>query len=42
MDDMCPVICLNPSHGKQKEGYDYSNIVKRDLDFIREAIPEVE
>lgn len=42
MDEMCPVICLNPSHGKQKEGYDYSNIVKRDLDFIREAIPEVE
>ncbi len=42
MDGVCEVICLNPSHGEQKEGYDYSDIVKRDLDFIRRAIPEVE
>ncbi|MFC1713575.1 TIM barrel protein [Candidatus Poribacteria bacterium] len=42
MDGVCEVICLNPSHGEQKEGYDYSNIVERDLDFIRGAIPEVE
>lgn len=42
MDGATEVICLNSSHGKAKEGYDYSNIVKRDLDFIRSAIPEVE
>lgn len=42
MDSVSPVICLNPSHGKPKEGYDYSNITKRDLDFIRKAIPEIE
>jgi len=42
MDGVSQVICLNPSHGKPKDGYDYSNIVKRDLDFIRRAIPEVE
>ena len=41
-DGVSPVICLNPSHGAAKEGYDYSNITKRDLDFIRGAIPEVE
>ena len=41
-DGVSPVICLNPSHGKAKEGYDYSNVTKRDLDFIRREIPEVE
>ncbi len=41
-DGVSPVICLNPSHGKVKEGYDYQNIVKRDLDFIRREIPEIE
>lgn len=41
MDGVCEAICLNPSHGEAKGGYDYSNIVKRDLDFIRRAIPEV-
>jgi len=40
-DGVSPVICLNSSHGKTKEGYDYSDITKRDLDFIREMIPEV-
>ena len=42
MDGVSQVICLNLSHGKAKEGYDYSNIAKRDLDFIRRAIPEVD
>ena len=40
-DGVSPVICLNSSHGKQKDGYDYSDITERDLDFIRSAIPEI-
>jgi len=42
MDGVSQVICLNPSHGKPKQGYDYTNITKRDLDFIRRAIPGME
>jgi hypothetical protein len=41
MDGVSDVICLNPSHGTRKEGYDYTHVAKRDLDFIRETIPEV-
>ncbi|MBM3210897.1 xylose isomerase [Candidatus Poribacteria bacterium] len=41
-DGISPVICLNPSHGKPKENYDYTNIVKRDLDFLRKSVPGVE
>lgn len=33
--DNCPVLCLNPSHGGSKEGYDYTNVTKRDFDFVR-------
>lgn len=40
-DGVSPVICLNPSHGKPKEGYDYSNLTERDLKFVRRNIPEV-
>ncbi|MCC7355773.1 MAG: sugar phosphate isomerase/epimerase [Anaerolineae bacterium] len=40
-DGVSPVICLNPPHGKPKEGYDYSDLVKRDLDFVRRVIPGV-
>ena len=42
IDGGCQVICLNASHGRPKEGYDYSNITKRDLDFVRRIISEVE
>lgn len=35
-DGVSPVICLNPSqHGENKPGYDYDNLVKRDVDFLR-------
>jgi hypothetical protein len=34
-DGVTPVICLNPSHGEVKPGYNYENIVKRDLDFMK-------
>lgn len=37
-DGISPIICLNPSHGKAKEGYDYSDIVRRDLQFARKII----
>ena len=42
MDGVAPVICLNGSHGEAKAGYDYNNMTKRDLDFIRRAIPEID
>lgn len=42
MDEVSQVICLNGSHGEAKTGYDYNNITKRDLDFIRRAIPEID
>lgn len=35
LDGVSPVICLNPSHGEQKPGYDYSKIVERDLAYVR-------
>ncbi len=41
-DGMSPVICLNPSHGEAREGYDYDDIVKRDIDFLRRELPGVE
>ena len=40
-DGATPVICLNGSHGEKKEGYDYTDIVQRDMDFIRRTIPEI-
>jgi len=33
-----PVLCLNSSHGVAKGGYDYSNVAKRDLDFLRQNL----
>ncbi|HZG55924.1 TIM barrel protein [Paenibacillus sp.] len=40
-DGRSPVICLNPSHGALKDGYDYRDLHKRNLDFLRERIPGV-
>jgi sugar phosphate isomerase/epimerase len=38
-DNISPVICLNPAqHGQPKPGYDYSNLVKRDIDFLRNNV----
>ncbi|MCC2686582.1 MAG: xylose isomerase-like barrel [Paenibacillaceae bacterium] len=37
-DGISPVICLNPSHGRKREGYDYDRMVKRDLDYIQSVI----
>jgi len=42
VDGTTPVICLNGSHGASKEGYDYTNIVQRDIAFIRSTIPQIE
>ena len=41
-DGVSPVICLNPPHGEPKEGYNYSNLAKRDLDLVRRVTPGVE
>lgn len=40
-DGVSPVICLNPSHGKERDGYDYANMTARDLDFVNRLIREV-
>ena len=37
-----PVICLNPSHGEAKPGYDYKDVVARDIAFLRNTFPEIE
>lgn len=42
-DGVSPVICINPAqHGEQKPGYDYSNIVKRDIDYLRANVRGLE
>jgi sugar phosphate isomerase/epimerase len=33
-----PVLCLNPPHGAVKPGYDYANLVQRDLRYLRRLI----
>jgi sugar phosphate isomerase/epimerase len=41
-DGRSPVICLNPSHGAPKPGYDYTDVVKRDIDFLRKNVEGIE
>lgn len=41
-DRISPVICLNPSHGESKPGYDYEGVVKRDIRYLRETFAEIE
>ncbi|HEU4808629.1 MAG TPA: TIM barrel protein [Homoserinimonas sp.] len=42
-DGVSPVICLNPAqHGEQKPDYNYDGIVKRDVDFLRNAVKGIE
>ncbi len=41
-DGVSDVICLNPSHGKPKDGYDYTDVVERDLNFLRSEVPGIE
>ena len=38
LEGVSPVICLNPSHGKPKDGYSYDRIVQRDLDYVKALI----
>ena len=42
VDGTSPVLCLNPSHGEPKPGYDYTDIVVRDIAFLRAHFPEIE
>jgi hypothetical protein len=37
-----PVICLNPSHGEEMDGYDYRELNKKNLNFLRSRIPGVQ
>ncbi len=41
-DGVSPVVCLNPSHGARKPGYDYADVTTRDLAFLRREIPEID
>lgn len=40
-DGVSPVICLNPSHGEAKDGYDYRNVTRRDIDFLRREFRQI-
>lgn len=40
-DGSSPVICLNPSHGAIKPGYDTRGEVERDLAFLRRRVPGI-
>lgn len=40
-DGVSPIICLNPSHGQPKDGYDYSNVTQRDIEFLRREFPAI-
>jgi sugar phosphate isomerase/epimerase len=40
-DGMCDAVCLNPSHGERRAGYNYDDIVRRDLEFVRSAVPGI-
>jgi len=41
-DGRSPVICLNPSHGAPKPGYDYTDVVRRDIDYLRKNVEGIE
>ena len=41
-DGASPVICLNPSHGGTKPGYDYHDVTGRDVTFLRATFSEIE
>jgi sugar phosphate isomerase/epimerase len=40
-DGISPVICLNPSHGEIRDDYDYRNLDRKDLDFMKGIAPSV-
>ena len=37
-DGVSPVICLNPPHGRFKDGDDSANVTERDLEFTRSLL----
>ncbi len=39
-DGVSPVICLNPSHGERKPGYDDTDLARRDLEFVRRVLED--
>jgi sugar phosphate isomerase/epimerase len=41
-DGASPVLCLNPSHGEARPGYDYQDVAARDIAFLRTTFPEIE
>lgn len=40
-DGVSPVICLNPSHGGRKPGYDDADWVRRDFEYMRELLQDI-
>ena len=41
-ENISKYFCLNPSHGKIREGYNNHNITKRDIDFLRRNFDGIE
>jgi hypothetical protein len=41
-DEVAPIMCLNPSHGRRPSDYDDWKVVKRDIAFLRRSFPEIE
>jgi len=41
-EEISPFFCLNSSHGKRLPGYNYDNITRRDIDYLRRNFPEIE
>ena len=41
-DGVCPVVCLNPSHGRPRQEGKWEDFTKDDLNFIRESVPEID
>lgn len=37
-DGISPVICLNPSHGAAKPDYDYSDVFRKDLEYMKSLV----
>jgi hypothetical protein len=40
-DGVSPILCLNPSHGQAKDGYEYDDVTQRDIEFLRREFPGI-
>lgn len=40
-DGLCDAICLNPSHGEMKENYNYDDVHAKNVEYLRNMIPQL-